>query len=173
MHRPLTLAVTLVLLWAILAELNHALSGLHFHVFGGALFVASAALHQPLRPGLAASLFGGLVCDANTPVAFGTHFVLFAAAHLFLHRVRDRVPRQDPVFAIVVVLLLNLALFLAFSLLLLPASPASFVVWPRLLADLIASQLVLAFATPWFFALQDRALALAEKLANRPTGRPA
>ncbi|MBM3852984.1 MAG: hypothetical protein FJ399_07485, partial [Verrucomicrobia bacterium] len=95
MHRPLALFAPLVLLWALLAELNHALSGLHCHVFGGALFVAYAALHQPLRSGLAASLLGGLVCDANTPIPFGTHFVLFAAAHLFLHRVRDRVPRQD------------------------------------------------------------------------------
>ena len=162
MHRPLVLFVPLLLLWTILSELNHALSGLHLHVFAGGLFVVFAALHQPLRAGLAATLLAALVCDANTPVAFGTHLLLFAAAHVAIHRLRDRVPRADNIAATVVVLFTNLALFLLLSFTQLHSSPAPGAVWPRLIADLVASQLFLVLITPWFLALQDRALALVE-----------
>ena len=40
------------------------------------------------------------------------------------------------------------------------SAPAA--VWPRLLVDLLFSQVVLAFVTPWFFALQARSLAIAQ-----------
>ena len=171
MRRSLVLFLTLVLLWGIVAELNHVLSGLHVHVFAGALFVGFAALTQPKRAGLAASLLGGLICDANPPVAFGTHGLLFAAAHLTVFRLRDRVPRQDNIATTIVVLFANFALFLALSFLQINASPAPTAVWPRLIADLAGSQVFLAIVTPGFFALQGRALALAETLAALPARR--
>ncbi len=161
MRRTLILLASLVVLWTIVAQLNHALAGLRLYVFAGGLFVAFAALTQPHRAGLAASLLAGLLCDANAPVAFGTHLLLFAAAHLTLFHVRDRVPRDDNVSAIVVVLLANLALFLVFSFSQIHDSPAPAAVWPRLIADLVCSQVFLAVVTPWFFALQARALVLA------------
>ncbi len=165
MRRLLVLPVTLVLLWAIVAELNHALSGLHVHVFAGALFVGFSALTQPLRAGLAVSLFGGLLGDANAPVSFGTHLLLFAAAHLIIFHLRDRVPREDNIATIIVALFANFALFLALSFVQIHRSPAPAAVWPRLIADLACSQVLLAFVTPWFFALQARALALVDTLA--------
>ena len=161
MRRTLVLAGSLLLLWAIVAQLNDALAELRVYVFAGALFVAFTALTQPRRAGMIAVMIGGLICDANAPVAFGTHMLLFAAAHVTLFHIRERVPRDDNTAAIVVVLLTNLALFLGFSFTQIHASPAPADVWPRLIADLACSQLFLALVTPWFFALQAGALALA------------
>lgn len=162
MRRPLIQFACLLLLWAIVAELNHALSSLHAYVFAGGLFVSYAALTQPLRSGLAATLLAALVCDANTPVAFGTHVLLFAAAHLTVFRIRDRVPREDNIAAIILVLFTNFALFLLFSFTQIHASAAPAAVWPRLIADLVCSQVFVALVTPWFFALQAGALAWVE-----------
>lgn len=161
MRRTLVLFATLLLLWAMVAVLNDALSGLRVHVFAGGLFVAYAALHQPRRAGLAAVMLAGLVCDANAPIAFGTHLLLFAAAHVTLHHLRERLPREDNVAATVVVLFTNLTLFLVFSFSQIHASPAPAAIWPRLIADLLWSQVFLALVTPWFFALQAGSLALA------------
>ena len=161
MRRTLVLAGSLLLLWTIVAQLNDALSGVRVYVFAGALFVAFTALTQPRRAGLVAVMLGGLICDANAPVTFGTHMLLFAATHVTLFHLRDRVPRGDNVSATVVVLLTNLALFLVFSFTQIHDSPSPAAVWPRLIADLVCSQLFLVLVTPWFFALQAGALALA------------
>ena len=78
-----------------------------------------------------------------------------------MFHIRDRVPRDDNIAAIIVVLLTNLALFLVFSFGQIHGSPAPAAVWPRLIADLVCSQVFLALVTPWFFALQARTLVLA------------
>ena len=162
MRRPLVLFAATVLLWAGVAELNHALAELHLYVFAGGLYVGFAALTQPLRSGLATTLLAALVCDANTPVTFGTHVLLFAAAHLTVFRIRDRVPREDNIAATLLVLFTNFALFLALSFTQVPASPVPAVIWPRLIADLIGSQLFIVIVTPWFFALQASSVARVE-----------
>lgn len=161
MRRTLVLFACSLLLWTLVAQLNDALASTRIYLFTGSLFVAFAALTQPRNNGLAATMLGGLVCDANSPVTFGTHLLLFAVAHLTLFHVRDRVPRGDNVAAIVVVLLTNLALFLVFSFTQIHDSPAPAAVWPRLIADLVCSQIFLVVVTPWFFALQARGLLLA------------
>lgn len=161
MRRTLALFASSLVLWTLVTQLNDALAGAHVYLFTGALFVAFAALTQPHGAGLAATILGGLVCDAHAPVPFGLHALLFAAVHLALFRVRDRVPRGDNISAIVVVLLANLALFLMFSFTQIHASPSPAAIWPRLIADLACSQVFLALVTPWFFALQAGALALA------------
>lgn len=161
MRRTLVLFGSSILLWACVSQLNDAISAWRVYVFAGALFVTFAALTQPPEAGLASALLAGLVCDANTPVAFGTHLLLFAAAHLILSHVRHRIPRDDNIAAVVVVLLTNLALFLVFSFTQIHDSPAPAAIWPRLIADLLCSQVFLAAVTPWFFSLQARALALA------------
>jgi len=168
MRRTLLLFATLVVLWTIVAQLNHELAGRRVYLFAGALFVAYAALTQPRRAGLFASLLGGILCDANSAVAFGTHTLLFAVAHVTVFQVRDRVPRDDNISAIIVVLLTNLALFLVFSFSQIHRSPAPAAVWPRLIADLVCSQLFLVLVTPWFFALQARTLALGRVLRDDP-----
>jgi rod shape-determining protein MreD len=158
--RPVLIFATLLLLWLMLSELNHALAPLHIYIWIGALFVTFAAIALPLRPGLIATILGGLICDASTPVAFGLHTLLFAAAHVVLFNIRDRVPREETAGRVLIALFTNLALFLAFSFLQLSrwSSPAE--VWPRLLADLLCSQVLLSLIAPWFFALQARSLAL-------------
>jgi rod shape-determining protein MreD len=161
MRRTLVLVGSLLLLWAMVAQVNDLLSGVRMYVFAGALFVAFTALTQPRRPGLIAVMIAGLICDANAPVTFGTHMLLFAIAHFTLFHIRDRVPRDDNVSAIVVVLLTNLALFLVFSFTQIHDSPVPAATWPRLIADLVCSQIFLVLITPWFFALQAGALALA------------
>jgi len=161
MRRPLVLLAPLLLLWAVVSVLNDALSELRVYVFAGGLFVAYAALHQPQRAGLAAVMLAGLICDANAPIAFGTHLLLFAAGHVTLFHLRERLPREDNIAAVVVVLFTNLTLFLVFSFTQIHASPAPAAVWPRLLSDLLWSQIFLTLVTPWFFALQAGALALA------------
>jgi cell shape-determining protein MreD len=160
-RRILVLFGTLLLLWAIVAQFNHALTAVRVHVFVGALFVGPQALLQRMRTGLPVSLLGGLLFDATTPVVFGTHMVLFAAAHAAVHHMRDRLPRDDAAGRIVMLLLVNLGLFLVFSFTQIHRSPAPAAIWPRLLVDLLCSQIFLSLITPWFFALQQRALVLA------------
>lgn len=162
MRRFLTLSFTLLLLWAIVSQVNDLLSGHRVYLFTGALFVSFIALTQPTRSGLLAVCAGGLICDANSPVSFGLHLLLFAAAHTILFRIRDRVPADDNIAIIVVTLLTNLALFIVFSFTQIPASPAPAAIWPRLLMDLLCSQVFLVIVTPWFFALQARSLEVAQ-----------
>jgi rod shape-determining protein MreD len=161
MRHTLTIFLTLALLWALVAQANHELSGLRVYLFVGGLYVTYAALMLPWRAGLASTLLGGILCDANAPVTFGTHLILFATAFAVLSHLRDRLPREDTVARVVIALLANLALFLLFSFTQIGGSPAPGAAWPRLIADLIVSQVVLAFIAPWFFALQHRALLLA------------
>ena len=40
-------------------------------------------------------------------------------------------------------------------------TPAPAAIWPRLIVDLLCSQVFLVLIAPWFFALQTRALTLA------------
>ncbi len=163
MRRPAVLLASLLLLWALLAELNHALSTFQLYVFAGGLYVGHLALTQPSRAGLALAFLAGLLCDAGAPVAFGTHALLFAAAQLVLLRLRDRIPRDDALAAILVALFTNFALFLLLAFTQAHLAPPG--AWSRLLADLVVSQLLVALVTPWFFALQARAVALADTLA--------
>lgn len=167
MRRTVATFASLFLLWAIVAEVNHALTGVQLYLWIGGLFVTYAALALPLRSGLAASLLGGLLLDAAAPIAFGTHALLFAAAHAFIFNLRDRLPRDETTARVVVALFANLALFLVFSFLHIGRVPTPALVWPRLVADLVVSQLFLTLIAPWFFALQARLLAAADQLAAR------
>jgi hypothetical protein len=160
MRRTLTLFGTGLLLWAMVTELNHAIAAWHIYVFAGALYIVFGALTQPPRSGLAITLLAGLVSDANSPVYFGTHLLLFAAAHLTLFQMRDRVPREDSLSIIFVTLITNLALFLVLSFSQIHDSPAPTAAWSRLVVDLLCSQVLVAIATPWFFALQTQTLVL-------------
>jgi rod shape-determining protein MreD len=123
--------------------------------------VVHAALQEPWRTGLVVTMFGGMLCDAVTPVWFGTHTLLFVAAHAVLSRLRERIPRDDAVASILVALLTNLALFLLFSFTQIHRSPAPAAAWTRLVMDLVCSQIFIVLITPWFLALQTRALVLA------------
>ncbi|HXN35545.1 MAG TPA: hypothetical protein VN877_05205 [Opitutaceae bacterium] len=167
MRVPAILFLTLYLLRALVAEANSALSGLHVWLFAGGLFVAYAALMAPFSQGFAASVLGGLLCDSAAPVPFGTHAALFGTAHAAVYNVRERLQRDETLVRVVVVLLLNMALFLAISALRIRLVPSGAAAWPRLLSDLGWSQAAVAVAAPWFFALQVRSLELGRALPSR------
>lgn len=154
------LSLCSVILWVVVTQLNHSLSDAQVYLFAGALFVTMPALTQSLAVGLWVAIFAGLVCDANTPVAFGTHLILFATIDVLLFRVRERVPRNDTVSRVAIAVVANLALFLVFSFLQILRAPAIAAIWPRLLMDLVCSQVFLAIIAPWYFALQARSLTL-------------
>lgn len=162
------LLANLLLAW--LAGLaNHLLAPAGVSLYLGGLFVAYAGLRLESRHGLVATLLTGLALDAGAPVPFGTHAALLGLVHATLLQGRHRFPREEPLFATVVVLFANLFLFLALSFLLIDESPRPAATWLRLFVDLLCSQLVLALLTPWFFALQARAFTLAR--LHPETGR--
>jgi cell shape-determining protein MreD len=167
MRASAVLFLTLFLLQTLVAEANHALSGAHVWLFTGGLFVAYAALMAPFNSGFFASILGGLLCDAVSPVAFGTHTVLFAAAHAGIYNIRERMQRDETAVRVGVALLLNAVLFVAVTLVRLRHVPAAATVWPRLLSDLVWSEGAVALIAPWFFALQVRSLELARAIPAR------
>ncbi len=167
MRGTLALFLTLYLLHAVVAEVNNALSGLHVWLFAGGLFVAYASLAAPFRQGFAASILGGLLCDAVSPLPFGTHAALFASAHAVVFNVRERLQRDETVVRVTVALLVNLALFFVLSLMRVRPAGLGAAAWPRLLSDLAWSETALLVAAPWFFALQLRTLELARANPTR------
>jgi len=161
MRGAVAVFLTLYLLRALVAEANSALSGAHIWLFAGGLYVAYSALMLPFGQGLAASVLGGLLCDAAAPLAFGTHAALFATAHAVVFSVRERLQRDAALVRVTVALVVNLVFFLALSAARLRLVPAGAAAWPRMLSDLLWSQAAVALAAPWFFALQGRTLELA------------
>ena len=161
MRATAALFLTLYLLHAVVAELNNALSGLHVWLFAGGLYVAYSALAMPYRQGFAASALSGLLLDAVSPVAFGTHAALFCVAHAVVFNLRERLQRDETVVRVAVTLLINLALFFVLSLLRAKSALVGMAAWPRLLSDLAWSELMILLVAPWFFALQLRTLELA------------
>ncbi len=162
MRPALASFLTVVLLWALVAQANHSLAASHVYLFVGGLLVAHAALALPLRSGMAVSFLAGCLCDANALIPFGTHALLFASAHAVLFNLRDRLPHDEVAGRVVIALFANLALFLALSFLEIDRSPSPAASWLRLFADLACSQVFLALIAPWFFALQARAVAWAQ-----------
>ena len=159
MSRALIVTFTSILLSAIVAEFNHVLAEAHVYLFVGGLFVSVPALILPLRSGIAASFLIGLTLDSMTPVPFGTHAILFGIAHTVIFNVRDRLPRTETAGRVAIALIANLGIFLLFSFINISRSPTSAAaVWPRLIADLVCSQIFVTLVTPWFFSLQVRAL---------------
>ncbi|HXB01780.1 MAG TPA: hypothetical protein VNV15_03050 [Opitutaceae bacterium] len=161
MPRLLPTLLPLVLLSLLVSQLNHVLAPWHVSLFVGGLLVVFAALRLDFDTGFAAVFLTGLLGDAASPVRFGTQAFLFATAFTLIFSVRGRLPRGEMLVSLVFALLANLGIFIALSLLLLAHTPLPFGVWPRLLLNLLCSQVFLALIAPWFFALQTRTLALA------------
>lgn len=159
MPRVLLVFLPLALLWALVAQVNHEIAGLHVYLYVAGLSITYAALVLPQREGLAAVVLAGLLADATTPVAFGTQTLLLALAHTVVFNVRDRVPRDETAARVIVALLANLAVFLVFSFTQIGGLPSPATAWPRLICDLLCSQVFLALVAPWFFSLQAQVLA--------------
>lgn len=161
MRRSLTLFVTLFLLWVISGQINHYLSSLHASLFLGGLCVVFSALRLNRSEGLLTTFATGLLYDATSPLWFGCHALLFSTAHMIVFRFRSRVPRDETLFPIVIGLLANLGIFLGVSFVAIHDIPTGVNPWPRLLADLLFSQVALVLAAPWFLSLQERCMEIA------------
>lgn len=178
-YDPRWLIVTLanLLLWWLLGLANHYLAAVDlwfigyasFHLYLGGLFVAYAALRLDAWHGLLATILTALLIDAAEPVPYGTSLFLFALVHVVVLYGRHRFPREGAIFAIVVALLANLFLVLTLSTLFVGANPRPASAWLRIFCDLFLSQVTIALVTPWFIALQDRAMAWVE--IHPETGR--
>lgn len=131
------------------------------HLYVGGLLVTYSALHLDRISGLIAVGLTGLAFDAMEPVPFGTSLILFGLVHATLLYGRQRFPREGEIFSIVLALLANLFLFIALSFILVGANPRPGEAWIRLFVDLLAAQAFLLLITPWFIALQERAVELA------------
>lgn len=149
-----------LLLWWLVGLANHYFANASLHFYIGGLFVVYSALRLDHRNGLIVIVLTGLMMDAAEPVPFGTSMLLLGFVHATLLYGRRRFPREGAVFGIVVALFANLFLIIALSFLLVGANPRPGSAWLRVFVDLLASQLLLAVLTPWFLALQDRAMTL-------------
>ena len=162
MRAAATLAATFALLGAILAVLNDLLAPCQVHLYAAGLFVAGAVFSWPTAAGGAALFLAGCVADANAPPElFGAQTALFCAAYLVLRALPRRFPGEETSARVAAALAINLALFLALSALRGARYPDPGAAALRLGFELAASELFVALAAPWFFALQARALALA------------
>ena len=150
-----------VVLWVCVSQLNHYLAPFHLSLFAGGLLVSFPALRLDFRKGWWSSLLIGLLIDSSTGVAFGFHGLLFVAAHIAVFNLRGRFPREETTFGIFIALAANLALYLVISAALIHRSPEPFEMLPRLLIDLLASEIFVLLVAGWFFALQERSLELA------------
>jgi rod shape-determining protein MreD len=159
MRGTAVLFVTLYLLQVLVACVNSALSDFHLWLFAGGLYVAYSALVMPFGEGFTATFLAGLLCDAMTPVAFGTHAILFALAHAVVYNLRERMQREETTVRVIVALVINAAVFIAISVMTLGLRHLG--EWPRALSDLLWSEAVIASIAPWFFALQLHSLELA------------
>ncbi len=147
-----------VVLWVCYSQLNHYLAPLHVTVFAGGLLVTFPALRLSFREGWWVAVLIGLLIDASAPVSFGFHALLFAVAHGVIFNLRGRFPREETTFGLVVAQLANLALFLTITVALLHRSPEPLAQLPRLLLELLISEIFVAVSAPWFFALQEKSL---------------
>jgi cell shape-determining protein MreD len=163
----IVLLANLLLCWMV-GTANHYLSRFSFlwmdycsiHLYIGGLFVLYAALRLDSKHGWIAVLLTGLMTDSLDPVPFGSSMLLLGLVYATLLYGRRRFPREGSIFGIVVALFANLFLVIALSFLLVGANPRPGEIWLRIFVDLLASQAVIILITPWFLALQERAMAM-------------
>jgi rod shape-determining protein MreD len=156
-----------LLLWALLSQINHYLAVWHLYLFVASLFVTLTALRLPLRDGIYATLCAGLLCDANSPVPFGTHTLLFTLTHALIIKIRSSIPVEQTATQVIIAFVANIALYFALTIILVVGPLQLMPVLPRLIWDLLISQFVLLLIAPWFFALQTSLLSLEQYRARR------
>lgn len=161
MHRRwIIIFLCALVLWLLVGQANHYLGPSQVFLFAGGLFVAFPALRLGFRDGFIVAVLAGMLLDAVEPVPFGTHLLLFAGAHAVIFSLRHHLPHEETLIGVLVALLANLGLFLAFSAVALRAAAPPAIPWLRLLSDLFFSEVFVALVAPWFFSLQQHALRL-------------
>lgn len=155
---PFIVALLNALLWLVQTQLNHAIASWNLSVFLGGLAVAFASLRLTPREGAKVLVLTGLWFDAAAPVPFGLHAFFFLLAHVVIHSIRTRLAREETLVGLIVAAIVNLGLLLALTAALIHRNPAPLHLWPRLIADSLASFSVLILIGPWFFAFSERVL---------------
>ena len=158
MKAPLIVFSGNVLLWALVAQVNHYLGAWDVSLFAGGLCVAFASLRLAPREGYRTLLLTGLWFDAASPVPFGLHALLFLFAHAIIHSLRSRLAREDTLVGLLVAVIANLGLIVALTAGLLHRNPALWELWPRLSVDSLVSFCAVILLGPWYFAMQEHLL---------------
>ncbi|OAM87145.1 hypothetical protein AW736_24250 [Termitidicoccus mucosus] len=169
---PIIVILCGILLCTVAAQLNHYLSSLHISVFVGGLLVVFPALRLRHRHGWRIIVPLGLWCDAATPLPFGLLTMLLLLAHAVIFQLRSRIPRAEPLVGVAVALIANIALFAAVAIFCALRLDAPSGLALRLFVDLLASELLIALIGPWFFAVQEHALALFNAAPPRNETQP-
>ena len=147
-----------LLLIALIAEINHHLTPLSLYIFPGGLLLAFAVLRLRLRQSLLANGFTALAFDALNPLPFGQTFLLFLSCHTLAFSLRGHFAKENPKYGAFVAAGMNIVLFIAITLTI-AGKNFSEIDWQRTLIDGALSTIFVLFLAPWFFSLQQTALA--------------
>lgn len=147
-----------LLLVFLVAELNHGLAIWSLHIFIGGLLVTFGSLHLGLKQGLLANGITGLFLDAAIPLPFGVTFLLIMVCHTVIFSIRGNFARENIGSGLLIAVVLNLVLMLAYGLLAARGTPAPGIFWTRIGLDLLLSTIAIAVIAPWFFSLQRTTL---------------
>ena len=172
MTRVAVIFLTHLLLWFLVGGLNHLIAGWQIQLFAGGLFVTYPALRMQRTEGLVCVLLAGLIVDAASPLPFGQTALLYGIAHTFMLQLRPRLAIGEAAMQAVIAILAGAVLYLLNAALFAHSVPSVSRMWGRLLWELLCSSLLTALIAPWFFALQDRCLELAQvpHLRRPPSG---
>lgn len=140
-------------------QLNHHTSNLPFgeggvpvYFFTLGLPVAFSALRLNLRQGLAATIPTALLAESSFPVAPGTLLLPSVACFCVTLSIRGNFNRFETMSAVMTAIVINLVLMIVISVSVIAAGGTS---GSRLVLDILASQMAVAFLTTWFFAAQE------------------
>ncbi len=153
--------MTQLLLWTLLAVINHHIAVWQVYLYTGGLFVVFAGLLMGPREGLLAALISGFIFDAGGSGVFGQNALLHGLGFLLLFRMRPRLAHDEISILITVTIITNSLLYLAKFVLLFFQLTSFTGMWGRFLWELLFSSVIVGLLAPWAFALQSRALEFA------------
>jgi rod shape-determining protein MreD len=156
--RVLTLFMTQLLLWTLLAVINHHLTDWQLYLYTGGLFVTFAGLLMGPREGMAAAILSGFIFDAGSSVTFGQNALLHGIGFLLLFKLRSRLAHEETAVQVVVAIIANILLYLVRFVLLFSQLTSFSGMWSRFLWELVFSSVAVGLLVPWTFALQAKAL---------------
>jgi rod shape-determining protein MreD len=164
MLRVVIVFLVQLLLWALLSLTNHYFAVWQIYIYAAGLFLVFPGLKMGPREGLAAAILSGLLFDAASPVGYGHNVILHATAFVFIYRMRVRLAYDERSVQSGVAILVNLALFLAKSVLCYFAAdrPALTHLWGRFFTEILISSLFVGLLAPWAIALQKHSLTILE-----------
>lgn len=114
------------------------------------LAIFAPLLFYPIHTGLLCTMLTGVVVDVFQLTPFGLSPFLFALTFTTCYSYRNHFKGNTSFHDTLIIQVSNAALFLTLNLLLNTSNIIFFSFWLSLFVNLIISQLVLIFITPWF-----------------------